>query len=280
MLRVKALLRTVSWPSSADANAEYEMPTVAIASPAPSLLLSSPFLDRRLATLADGALAFGSFAADARLRSLFGSGDESRDSPSSSSSKTAAMAAFTGPLRVLQTPSLGSLKPASIRASQLRGMSSSESGASGAGSENSLGFKVRRKGFKVDVMGRDLVAGGGGGGEPSVDSSSHGRTATEAASEHSTPSSTPTATVTPPSAAKASIAVEQPVQQSSPPRGPALKGLAALRARGLQARQQGQGQGHEGQGGGQNDALSEQAGRQARDLHKQEALSRAAQEEW
>ncbi|CAO1633777.1 unnamed protein product [Parajaminaea phylloscopi] len=316
LLRVKTLVRALSWPAtSAERNdsskSPVEMPTIAVCSPAASLLLSSPNLDTKLATLADGALAFGSFAADPRLRSIFGGVDESREGTSSSSSSSSTSAAakaatFTGPLRVIQTPTLGSLKPPSIRASQLRGLSSSQSGASGAGSENSLGFKVRRKGIKVDVIGRDLVAGGA----PSEGDNKSGPAPPPLPPPPPLPApreSSGQVSSLDGSAAASTHASESPGAQRmekerseappSPQRGPPLKGLAALRARGLQAHQtqtQAQAQTQQPQRASRDEergldirshrsadeAEQRQEAKQRTEWQKREALAKAAQEDW
>ncbi|CAO1632301.1 unnamed protein product [Jaminaea pallidilutea] len=256
LLRIKTLLRQCAWPSppiDLPQSPKPSIPIICTVSPSSTLLLestsSSAAVSRRLVSLADGALAFSSFAADPRLRALFGTAAPSSTDSDSSSSSNANKNVFTGSLLVLSTPTMGSLKPPSIRASQLRGMSSSEAGASGAGSENSLGFKVRRKGVKVEVMGRDLVAGGGSGGdsnnekkapEPSSAVPSTSKSSDEGPSSVTTleqplslPSSSTTNAPAPPPQAQASVPPSQPLP--TPPRAP-LKGMAALRARGLQAR--------------------------------------------
>lgn len=273
LLRIKTLLRQCAWPASPNDSSQSpkpSMPIICTVSPSSTLLLestsSSAAVSRRLVSLADGALAFSSFAADPRLRALFGTAAPSSTDSDSSSSSNANKNVFTGSLLVLSTPTMGSLKPPSIRASQLRGMSSSEAGASGAGSENSLGFKVRRKGVKVEVMGRDLVAGGGSSGdsnnekkalEPSSAAPSTSKSSDEGPSSVTTleqpqslPSSSTTGVPAPPPQAQASVPPSQP--SPTPPRAP-LKGMAALRARGLQARSGGATTGEialEGGGGG------------------------------
>lgn len=255
LMRVRRLVRDISWPS-ADPTSSYPatppVPSIALCTLSPTLLLSSPSVSHRLFHLSDATLAFSAFASDARLRAMFNlpdglaesSSSSSKGAPSSSSSSTSNT--FTGSLKIIKTPTVGSLRPSSIRASTLRGMTSNAMDTSSSGTtENSLGFKVRRKGFKVEVMGRDLVAGGEEGGEqakakrperrppPKSDASAGkeesnqqqqqqqetaGRT--EAVQKQAQPQSQPDAPHSRPTATTSQ---------------PQLKGIAALRARGLQA---------------------------------------------
>ncbi|PWN19551.1 hypothetical protein BCV69DRAFT_284181 [Microstroma glucosiphilum] len=251
LLRVKKLLRSSSWigniartgDSATNTDPPIEVPTIALCSPSASLLShdSTAAVATRLSTLADSALAFSSYSADARLRSVFQ--PPTSESSTSSGAGTGKSASFTGALQILKTPALGSLAPSSIRASQLRGLSSAsgDGGGGGSGGENALGFKVRRKGFKVEVLGRDLVADWGAGGDD--EDKKKKRKPPPAAAAKSTTSSVASAGTAPAKAkeavtaatasaapAPATSAAASNASQASP-----LKGLAALRARGLRA---------------------------------------------
>lgn len=260
LLRIKGLLRQTAWPSASSSASVMQppMPIIAISSPSTWLLLPSPIggaaadVAHRLSSLADGALTLSSFSSDPRTRSL-------SDSTSIPSTSSPSPTLFTGALRVLRTPALGSLRGPSIRASALRGMGGGEESGGGAGSsENALGFRVRRKGVKVEVMGRDLVAGGepsGGGGDRKPErktQSGEGGKVKQAGAEGAGKSK---ATVVPQAASPSvSVGIEAspaPKQSTAAAAGPAttpqqpaaaparapLKGLAALRARGLEAQQ-------------------------------------------
>lgn len=255
LLRIKKLLRSSSWIGNVartgipapSASPSIEVPCIAFCSPSASLLSSdhTAATATRLATLADSALAFSSYGADARLRSVFQ--PPTSEGSSASGPGTGKSASFTGALQILKTPALGSLAPSSIRASQLRGLSSAsgEGGGGGSGGENALGFKVRRKGFKVEVLGRDLVADWGAGGDdedkkkkrkppPAAPAAAPAKPSTSVvASAGAAPAKAKeavTAASVPASTGPANAAATSTAPQAAP-----LKGLAALRARGLRA---------------------------------------------
>lgn len=298
LLRLKSLVRSSSWVGS---SSDIEIPMIALVSPDPSLLLATRLqgisLLSRFNSLADASLAFSSFASDPRLRLLFGlpmdsvtTSSSGPSSSSSSSSSASTPAPFTGSLSILKTPHIGSLNSPSIRASTLRGFSSlsADAGGSGGGSsENSLGFKVRRKGIKVEIMGRDLVAGGE---KPSSDSGSKKEASSSASSSSRAPprrqeaASAAQQVILEPSKEIDIIADQSTQQQQAQSSGPMsssevdatsstaatpspkpLKGIAALRARGLQAKS--------------SAAVKQEAEIEER-FRKEDMLRRAAGEEW
>ncbi|PWY96870.1 hypothetical protein BCV70DRAFT_182437, partial [Testicularia cyperi] len=144
--------------SGATSMATTGIPTIAMLTMSPSLL-SSPSvtgginLAHRMTHVVDAAIALSAFASSPGLR--------------------AAFSAYTGAVKVLKTPCIGTLTNPSIRSSVLRGMGtgSSSSFAGGAGTtggsseggagggENNLAFKVRRKRMVIETLHLDIEGG-------------------------------------------------------------------------------------------------------------------------
>lgn len=159
--KLKCLLRDLAMPSDLSSIA---VPAVAVVTLSASLLssLSSGAsglvcnLPHRLTHTVDAAISLSAFAPSPSLRTAF--------------------SAYTGALKVLKTPAIGTLTNPSIRASILRGMgagasapsqsrggagdSSSTVGEGGAGGgENNLAFKVRRKRLVIETLHLDVEGG-------------------------------------------------------------------------------------------------------------------------
>ncbi|TKY90957.1 hypothetical protein EX895_000955 [Sporisorium graminicola] len=167
--RLKRLLRSLSLVDhSATASARaVTIPSMAVLSVS-SFLLSQPSTPRgggggstsnlahRMVHSVDSAISMSAFASSSALRSAF--------------------SAYTGALKVLKTPAVGTLTNPSIRASVLRGMGtgagsgaggkSATSGSAGGGGEggagggeNNLAFKVRRKRLVIETLHLDVEGG-------------------------------------------------------------------------------------------------------------------------
>lgn len=160
--RVKCLVRDLALPNDAGSPA---VPAVAVITLSASLLSSLSAgpagsccsnLPHRLAHTVDAAISLSAFAPSPSLRTAF--------------------SAYTGALKVLKTPAIGTLTNPSIRASVLRGMgagaaspsqsrggagdSANTVGEGGAGGgENNLAFKVRRKRLVIETLHLDVEGG-------------------------------------------------------------------------------------------------------------------------
>ncbi|CDW98727.1 hypothetical protein [Sporisorium scitamineum] len=152
--RLKRLLRSLSLvdPSPTSPPA---IPSIAVIS-ASSFLLSHPSpgcnLPHRMIHSVDASILMSAFATSSVLRSAF--------------------SAYTGALKVLKTPAVGTLTNPSIRSSVLRGMGTgagagktapggSAGGREGGagGGENNLAFKVRRKRLVIETLHLDVEGG-------------------------------------------------------------------------------------------------------------------------
>uniref|UniRef100_V5EWH5 Elongator complex protein 4 n=1 Tax=Kalmanozyma brasiliensis (strain GHG001) TaxID=1365824 RepID=V5EWH5_KALBG len=74
----------------------------------------------------------------------------------------AAFPAYTGAVKILNTPSVGTLTNPSIRSSVLRGMGGAPAGGregGAGGGENNLAFKVRRKRVVIETLHLDVEGG-------------------------------------------------------------------------------------------------------------------------
>ncbi|CAO1633949.1 unnamed protein product [Sympodiomycopsis kandeliae] len=236
LMRIKSLIRFLSWPSSKDTP---PTPSISLCTLSPLLLLSTPHISSRLTNLCDSSISLSSFSSSPISRSVFSNSN------------------FIGSIKINKTPLIGSLKSTSIRSSILRGMmnssdNASDGGGGGGTSENLLGFKIKRKVFKIEILGRDLILGNDGDSSKKeevkaptvqikrqIDKQSQGD-AQSATLEDATSNSVK---ATPP--LPAAQQQQPPQSPSQPPRvglqssqsGSQLKGIAALRARGLQASQ-------------------------------------------
>ncbi|EPQ29073.1 uncharacterized protein PFL1_03362 [Pseudozyma flocculosa PF-1] len=181
LLRLKNLIRSLALPGSSGSDAvassstaatEAAIPAIATITLSPYLLSaiqpSSPSpaasvsanLIHRVSHVSDACISLSAFAPSPALRSAFPS--------------------YTGALKVLKTPALGTLTNPSIRASVLRGMGAGAAargsdtgssasallGGSGAvgeggagGGENNLAFKVRRKRLVIETLHLDVEGG-------------------------------------------------------------------------------------------------------------------------
>ncbi|KAK0531333.1 Elongator subunit elp4 [Tilletia horrida] len=189
LLRIKSLLRSLSVApapgmaaDSAGANQAHKIPAIATCTLSSHAITASPAVDlvHRLASLADTALALSSFDARPSLRHLLVPPPSSTSSSSSSSSSSQRSSkgsrsshktahGYTGAVRVLRSAAgIGGWPNEVVRASVLRGMSSSSSassasssasassGAGGAG-ENDLAFRVGRKKLTIELLNVDDI---------------------------------------------------------------------------------------------------------------------------
>ncbi|KAN0060274.1 Elongator subunit elp4 [Thecaphora frezii] len=271
LTRLKALLRSLAVPdaasgeagSSAAANLR-SIPAVAIVTLSPYVVSAiqpstsarpspgaSANLMHRVAHVSDACISLSAFAPSPGLRAAFPS--------------------YTGALKVLKTPALGTLTNPSIRASVLRGMgagaaqrgsdsgslaalslgSSGSVGEGGAGGgENNLAFKVRRKRLVIETLHLDVE---GGVSErrtkppKNMDEGKVGAAAGRAAKttvggQDAKPAEAETGAKAsgsfqrhPLQPAAAAASAPAPVGQAAPPMPPKFGGLKSLRARGLAA---------------------------------------------
>ncbi|KAJ9476451.1 hypothetical protein PHBOTO_000106 [Pseudozyma hubeiensis] len=153
--RLKRLLRSLSLPdTSPTSQSRISIPSMAVISISSFLLstATSPTnLPHRMVHSVDSAVSMSAFASSPSLRSAF--------------------TAYTGALKVLRTPAVGTLTNPSIRSSVLRGMgtgagagaggkSTAGGGEGGAGGgENNLAFKVRRKRLVIETLHLDVEGG-------------------------------------------------------------------------------------------------------------------------
>ncbi|KAE8265287.1 hypothetical protein A4X09_0g6697 [Tilletia walkeri] len=164
LLRLKHLLRSLSVPSVPGMQSRRTTPLI----PSIATLTLSPYaltttssgtedVAHRLSSIADTALALSSFDARPSLRHLL-------VAPSSSSSKSRKSThGYTGAIRVLRSAAgVGGWPNEVVRASVLRGMSSSsassaDAGGGGGAGENDLAFRVGRKKLTVELLNVDDV---------------------------------------------------------------------------------------------------------------------------
>ncbi|GAC99483.1 hypothetical protein PHSY_007085 [Pseudozyma hubeiensis SY62] len=155
--RLKRLLRSLSFPDTSLASTSQSripIPSMAVISISSFLLSTSTSptnLPHRMVHSVDSAVSMSAFASSPSLRSAF--------------------TAYTGALKVLKTPAVGTLTNPSIRSSVLRGMgtgagagaggkSTAGGGEGGAGGgENNLAFKVRRKRLVIETLHLDVEGG-------------------------------------------------------------------------------------------------------------------------
>ena len=161
LTKLKGLLRSLALPSvssvgTSTSAAPVAIPAIAmvtlssyalssIPSPLSGRAHSGANLVHRVSHVVDACISLSAFAPSPALRTAFPS--------------------YTGALKVLRTPSIGTLTNPSIRASVLRGMGagSSDSGSAGeggaGGGENNLAFKVRRKRLVIETLHLDIEGG-------------------------------------------------------------------------------------------------------------------------
>ncbi|KAE8209269.1 hypothetical protein CF327_g6731 [Tilletia walkeri] len=163
LLRLKHLLRSLSVPSVPGMQSRRTTPLI----PSIATLTLSPYaltttssgtedVAHRLSSIADTALALSSFDARPSLRHLL-------VAPSSSTKSRKSTHGYTGAIRVLRSAAgVGGWPNEVVRASVLRGMSSSsassaDAGGGGGAGENDLAFRVGRKKFTVELLNVDDV---------------------------------------------------------------------------------------------------------------------------
>ncbi|KAE8219314.1 hypothetical protein CF319_g6968 [Tilletia indica] len=166
LLRLKHLLRSLSVPSVPGMQSRRRTPLI----PSIATLTLSPYalttssssgtgdVAHRLSSIADTALALSSFDARPSLRHLLVA-----PSSSSSSKSRKSTHGYTGAIRVLRSAAgVGGWPNEVVRASVLRGMSSSstssaDAGGGGGAGENDLAFRVGRKKLTVELLNVDDV---------------------------------------------------------------------------------------------------------------------------
>ncbi|CBQ68146.1 conserved hypothetical protein [Sporisorium reilianum SRZ2] len=227
--RLKRLLRSLSLVDTS-ATSSRAIPSIAVISVS-SFLLSSPSgaanLAHRMVHSVDAAIAMSAFASSSALR--------------------AAFAAYTGALKVLKTPAVGTLTNPSVRSSVLRGMgtgagagnsagSSGGGGEGGAGGgENNLAFKVRRKRLVIETLHLDVEGGVSERRTKPPKSEATGAKTTTAAQGVAKPNSAGGSSFVRRLPAAAPVLAEArsaPAEAAAPKK---FAGLASLRQRGLAA---------------------------------------------
>ncbi|PWN49748.1 hypothetical protein IE53DRAFT_345351 [Violaceomyces palustris] len=167
-MRLKIMLRGLALPEAAGSNAQAKSTIPAIATvtlspfsmaaphPDASRFASPSNLTHRISHIVDACISLSTFSSSPALRAAFPS--------------------YTGALKVLKTPSIGTMTNPSMRASVLRGMgagaatrggegglnlgSSGTVGEGGAGGgENNLAFKVKRKRLVIETLHLDVEGG-------------------------------------------------------------------------------------------------------------------------
>ena len=145
--RLKRLLRSLSLVETTDRS----IPSIAVIGISPFLLSSATEanLAHRMVHSVDSAISMSAFAPSLALRTAF--------------------SAYTGALKVLKTPAVGTLTNPSIRSSVLRGMGTGAGASAGGkaaggeggagGGENNLAFKVRRKRLVIETLHLDVEGG-------------------------------------------------------------------------------------------------------------------------
>ncbi|EST06654.2 Elongator complex protein 4 [Kalmanozyma brasiliensis GHG001] len=137
--RLRRLLRTHSLSPTAP------LPSMSILTLSPHLLRPTTpptNLAHRLVHSVDAAISLSAFSPSPALRSAF--------------------PAYTGAVKILNTPSVGTLTNPSIRSSVLRGMGGAPAGGregGAGGGENNLAFKVRRKRVVIETLHLDVEGG-------------------------------------------------------------------------------------------------------------------------
>ena len=243
LLQLRSILRSFAYPvtSPGATTSPIPVPIIATISLSASFLASLPSRAggtnhlNRLLHLSDAAISLSSFA----VSPLY----------------TAAFEGYTGSIKVIKTPAIGTLSDISVRASILRGMSSLAAGAgagkAGAdtagggagGGENNLAFKVKRKRMVIETLNLNVDAvdanekkGGEAAGSEALQSAPRVSPQTV---HKPTQVSEPSSQSKPPPASEAHLtpAPRQSGSLSSPvaaPAKPAFSGLKSLRERGMQ----------------------------------------------
>lgn len=219
--RLRHLLRSLALTDATPSSRTVAIPAIAVISISSFLLSGTSSgapvnLAHRLVHSVDAAVSLSAFASSAALRRAF--------------------SAYTGAFKVLKTPAIGTLTNPSIRSSVLRGMGSgaaSTGGLAGAGEggagggENNLAFKVRRKRMVIETLHLDVEGGVSERRTKPPKSEAEPKRAAPA------PKSRAEDKTAPPKAEAQGAQGAQVVQPTG--NAPRLKGLAALRQRGMAA---------------------------------------------
>lgn len=219
--RLRHLLRSLALTDTTPSSRTVAIPAIAVISISSFLLSGTSWgapvnLAHRLVHSVDAAVSLSAFASSAALRRAF--------------------SAYTGAFKVLKTPAIGTLTNPSIRSSVLRGMgtgAASTGGLAGAGEggagggENNLAFKVRRKRLVIETLHLDVEGGVSERRTKPPKSEAEPKRATPASKSHTEDRTVP---------AKAETQGAKEAQGAQPTgNAPKLRGLAALRQRGMAA---------------------------------------------